>query len=196
MHQVRRPQENHKFVLSAWTVTRGGEHSTTRGSSENWGTSQSRGTSATRGWSDDHLAGHSTSGSRTRSREDGQNHSYTAEQSQTDGMSWSDAASTQRVYEYAVEPAVLQNLPDGALLLADRGAPGADPLAVECDPVIVTLPGFSDQSLAPVSEHHHIAPHRTASVTDWWPGDSQREQPAWPGQAPPLRLPPRHPSDQ
>jgi hypothetical protein len=190
---------HHKFVLSAWTATRGGEHSTTRGSSESWGTSQSRGTSATRGWSEDHLFSQSTSGSRTRSREDGQNYSYAAEQSQTDGTSWSDAASTQRVYEYAVEPAVLQNLPDGALLLAGRGAPGADPLAVECDPVIVTLPGFSAQPLAPVTEHRHIGPPRAAPPPDWWTGTNQREQDAWPAssaQAPPLPLPPRFPPDQ
>jgi hypothetical protein len=171
---------HHKFVLSTWTATRGGERSATSGSSESWGTNHSRGTSATRGWSEDHLAGQSTSGSRTRTREDGQNHSYTAEQSQTDGTNWSDTASTQRVYEYAVEPAVLQNLPDGALLIADRSAPGTDLLAVECDPVIITLPGFSAHPLAPVSEYRHIGAPTTAPAPDWWPGKSQREQAGWP----------------
>jgi hypothetical protein len=190
---------HHKFVLSSWTATRGGEHSTTRGSGKSWGTSQSRGTSATRGWSEDHLSNQSTSGSRTRSREDGQNHSYTAEQSQSDGTSWSDAASTQRVYEYAVEPAVLQNLPDGALLLASSGAPGADALAVECDPVIVTLPGFSVQPVGPVSKYQHIGPPTAAPAPDWWPGTNPQEQDAWPAgsaQTPPQRLPPQYPPGQ
>jgi hypothetical protein len=74
-----------------------------------------------------------------------------------DGTSWSDSAGTQRVYEYAVEPAVLQNLPDRALLLAVRGATvatgssGSRLRAVECDPRIVTLPGVSTRPLAALS---------------------------------------------
>ncbi len=53
--------------------------------------------------------------------------------------------ATQRVYEYAVEPAVLQNLPDHALLLAVRGPAGPQLQAVECDPAIATLPGVIPQ---------------------------------------------------
>jgi hypothetical protein len=70
--------------------------------------------------------------------------------SQSDGTSWSDAAATQRVYEYAVEPAVLQNLPDHALLLTARGPSGPRLRAVECDPAILALPGVSTRPLAPV----------------------------------------------
>jgi hypothetical protein len=58
----------------------------------------------------------------------------------SDGVSWSTAQNTQRVYEYAVEPTVLQHLPRGALLLPARSTT-ADLLAVECDPQIITLPG-------------------------------------------------------
>jgi hypothetical protein len=54
-----------------------------------------------------------------------------------------DATATQRVYEYAVEPAVLQNLPDCALLLAARGPAGPQLQALERDPAIATLPGLS-----------------------------------------------------
>ena len=39
-----------------------------------------------------------------------------------EGTNWSNAAASQRVYEYTVEPAVLQNLPDQALLLVTRGS--------------------------------------------------------------------------
>lgn len=46
----------------------------------------------------------------------------------------------QRVYEYAVEPSVLQSLPDNVLLVP---APAGQVQAVECDPEIVTLPRVS-----------------------------------------------------
>ena len=45
-----------------------------------------------------------------------------------EGTNWSNAAASQRVYEYAVEPPVLQHLPDHALLLVTRG-PGPVPAA-------------------------------------------------------------------
>ena len=52
-----------------------------------------------------------------------------------DGTNWSDAAATQRVYEYAVEPAVLQNLPDRALLLATPSPAGPQLRAAGRDPI-------------------------------------------------------------
>jgi hypothetical protein len=99
------------------------------------------------------------SGSHSRSREYGQSYSYGTEQSEADGTNWSDAASTQRVYEYTVEPAVLQNLPDNALLLAARPA-GTSPQPVECHPSIVTLPHVSTAPFGPVA----AAPARAAAV--------------------------------
>jgi hypothetical protein len=137
---------HHKFVLSGWTVSRGGEHTATSGTSESWGTSQSRGYSTTHGWAEDHLFDRTASGSHTRSREYGQNHNSGTERSQSDGQNWSDAASTQRVYEYSVEPAVLQNLPDNALLLTARPA-GTGLQPVECHPSIITLPHVSTSPL-------------------------------------------------
>ena len=57
-----------------------------------------------------------------------------------EGTNWSDADTTQRVYEYAVEPVTLQHLPDHALLLIETRPEGGRKLTpVECDPAIVTL---------------------------------------------------------
>ena len=173
---------HHKFVLSGWTATRGGEHSSTRGTTQTWGNSQSRGYSSTRGWAEEHLFNQSASGSNTRSREYGRSYSRSTEQSEADGTSWSDATSTARVYEYAVEPAVLQNLPDNALLLTARSA-GTSLQPVECHPAIVTLPYVSTTPLGPVS----AVPPRSAAA----PPERERPQiaprhyqPRWPQQAP------------
>jgi hypothetical protein len=139
---------HHRFVLSGWTATRGSDHTTTRGTSESWGTSQSRGTSTTSGWNEDHLFNRGTSGSSTRSREHGQNYNHGTEQSQSDGTSWSAARNTARVYEYTVEPAVLQSLPDHALLLANRPN-GTTLQPIECHPAIISLPHASTAPLGP-----------------------------------------------
>lgn len=75
----------------------------------------------------------------------------------------------QRVYEYRVEPTVLQDLPEQALLLADR-SPGRLRLrAVECDPSIITLPGARTGPLPPppaLTQGDDPAPT--------WPPDSHR----------------------
>ena len=147
---------DHKFVLSGWTASLGGEQSITQGITRAWGDSHSRGVSGTRGWGEGQLASRTTSGSRTRSSERGSSYSYGIEQSEAEGTSWSDTASTARVYEYTVEPTVLQNLPDTALLMTGRLA-GTGLQPVECHPAIVNLPHVSTTTLAP-------APHR------WPPG--------------------------
>jgi len=151
---------NHKFVLSGWTATFGGDHSTTRGTSQTWGDSESRGSSRTRGWTEDHLLSRSSSGSHTRSREYGHSFSHGTEQSGSDGQNWSDASSTARVYGYAVEPAVLQNLPDNALLLTARTA-GTSLQAVEFHPAIITLPHVSTTPRTPQRRDTGPAPARS-----------------------------------
>jgi transposase len=105
----------HTFTVSGWTVTHGGEHGTSRTAG------YSRGTSQTRGWSGDGLFATSALGAQSRSRDHGRNQEWSQSGSESDGESWSDARNTQRVYEYAVEPAVLQNLPGNALLLPAHG---------------------------------------------------------------------------
>lgn len=57
-----------------------------------------------------------------------------------EGTSWNDAAAAERVYEYAVEPRTLQDLPDYALLLVKGQGNGSVLQPVECNPEIVTLP--------------------------------------------------------
>ena len=49
---------HHKFTVSGWTATQGGEHSTASTSGYSHGTSQSRGTASTSGWSGDGIWDH------------------------------------------------------------------------------------------------------------------------------------------
>src|SRR5580658_8765385 len=138
----------HTFVLSQRTVTLGRNDSTTRTDTDGRGVSDSVTVAFGAGWPGNPL----DLGQRSRGVSTSRN--WSTGMSWADGTSWSDSAGTQRVYEYAVEPAVLQNLPDQALLLAVRGAGGpAGPRlrAVECDPGIVTLPGVSTRPLAALS---------------------------------------------
>jgi hypothetical protein len=118
----------HRFVLSSFTATRGGSQSVTHGTSQTWSGGETRGLGSGRGGS--------------RSRDFSRNETYSAEESRTDGTNWTDADTRTRVYEYAVEPMVLQNLPDNALLLVTRTA-RTGMQSVECHPAIVTLPGVS-----------------------------------------------------
>jgi hypothetical protein len=160
---------DYRFVLSQITKNVGGNESHTEsdtegegdsdtislstsiGTSTNWGTTRSSG--ATRsggglfGFSD-----RSTNTGNSRTRGGGTNQTDTRGQSRSVsrnwssaysyavGTNWSDADTTQRVYEYAVEPVTLQHLPDHALLLVETRHEGGRKLTpVECDPAIVTL---------------------------------------------------------
>jgi hypothetical protein len=192
----------HTFTVSGWTATRGGEHSTASTSGYSHGTSQSRGTSTTSGWSGDGLWDQTSSGGRTRSRDHGRSQEWSQSDTASDGTSWSTAQSTQRVYEYAVEPAVLQQLPGNALLFPARGTT-AGLLAVECDPQIITLPGAA-ASLAPASDPaitrpaaeadglQELAAPRHQPASHLWRGDATDSAPAWPPQRPGPRSPRPH----
>jgi hypothetical protein len=135
--------------------------------------------------------------------------SYTATRggwSQSGGTYWSDTETRQRGYEYAVEPTALQNLPDCALLLADRASGNLRLHAVECDPAIITLPGASTAPLPPPASlsyggtppavadtMHPAGPAIDASgqyPAEWqepsggepgphWPPDDQPPDPPW-----------------
>jgi hypothetical protein len=128
---------HHTFVLSSFTATYGGERSVTQGTSQTWGRSETRGSHTSRERGDGLFSPTSS-----RSRDYSRNWSYGTEESSTDGTNWNDSETRQRVYEYAVEPAVLQNLPGNALLLVTQTA-STGMQAVECHPAIVTLPGVS-----------------------------------------------------
>ena len=128
--------------------------------------------------------------------------SYTATRggwSQSGGTYWRDTETRQRGYEYAVEPTALQNLPDCALLLADRADGSLRLHAVECDPAISTLPGASTAPLPPPgtlaygNAMHPAGPAIDAPdqyPAEWqepaagepapdWPPDDQPPDPPW-----------------
>jgi hypothetical protein len=177
---------HHKFVLSGYTATRGGSRSSTRTTGESGGTSQSRTASSTRGWSEDHLGRRTASGGRTRSHEYSTSTSWSTGLSEEEGANWSDAASTERVYEYTVEPSVLQHLPDHALLLVSH-SPSRPPQPVECHPEIVTLPGVATTPLSATPARYPAAgggqpqiapPHKLPQ----WPQHAADIQPARPAQ--------------
>jgi hypothetical protein len=116
--------------------------------------------------------------------------------SQSDGTSWNDATSYQRVYEFAVEPAVLQHLPDNALLLATRGAAGPGLQAVECHPGIITMASVSTMPLPTTAPWHppagaHPGPAQISAPPErpQWPPPRDRPQRAW-------QAAPRHRSEQ
>lgn len=144
---------HHTFAMSSFTATRGASTTKTEGASIATSTSESTSDSKNRGWqssggllefgSDNRSGGKGKTKGTSSSQNEGQNWSS------ADGTNWSDARGVQRVYEYRVEPTVLQDLPELSLLLADR-SPGTLRLrAVECDPSIITLPGASAAPLPP-----------------------------------------------
>jgi len=137
----------HKFVLSQLTATHGGSRTATATTTQ----ADTAGDTITVGWntgwnttSTGLLAGQSgrgRAGGRNRSVSRSVSRTWSDALSWAEGSNWSGAAASQRVYEYAVEPPVLQHLPDQALLLV-TSTPGGPVLhAVECDPAIITLPG-------------------------------------------------------
>jgi hypothetical protein len=150
----------HTFVLSQLTASYGGSESLTRSDSYGHGD----GSTASVSWPEFGLGPGSRSDGRSTSR------NWSAGSSWADGTNWSDAASLQRVYEYAVEPAVLQNLPDHALLLAARGPSGRHLRAVECDPAISAL---ADGRPRPQPPLRVPAQGRRAELTTLLPGLTQ-----------------------
>jgi hypothetical protein len=156
----------HKFVLSQLTATLGGNETHTRTDTEGYGVTDAFTFGSSQGWADSHLGGSRNNGM-SRSRGLTTSRNWSVAQSWATGTNWSTAAAAQRVYEFAVEPSVLQNLPDHALLLTGPGRVGPGLRAVECDPAIVTLPGVSTRPLAPVPVPAQVSlAHRMPD----WPG--------------------------
>jgi len=181
----------HRFVLSQLTANLGG--------SQTHAVTETEGHTVTDiihvGWS----TGWRASGGepdRGRSRGRTVSRTWSTALSWAEGSNWSNAATSQRVHEYAVEPAVLQHLPDYAVLLVTRGPAGPVLQSVECDPAIVTLPRVSAAPLPDPARRlsgdaapaPSIAPG-TAPVSAGWPG-----RPAGPGPPPPG--PPAGPRDR
>jgi hypothetical protein len=141
----------HSFVVSSYTATHGGSETSTYGGSEGYGTGDSASNARTHGWLGNGFPGfhEASSGGRTRTDGTSTSQNWSQSWSGSDGTSWSDTQTRQRVYEYAVEPTTLQNLPEYALLLADRTGGTLTMRAVECDPAIITMPGVSTAPLPP-----------------------------------------------
>lgn len=142
----------HTFALSQLTATLGGSHTAALTETEGHSTTDTISIGWNTGWKASRsygLLGGSDSGSRGqfRSRSRAVARNWSTARSWADGTNWANAAASQRVYEYAVEPSVLQNLPDYALLLVTRGSGGPVLAPVECDPAIVTLPRVSSTPL-------------------------------------------------
>jgi hypothetical protein len=141
----------HRFVLSNVTATLGGSDTHTLTETEGQTVSDTIHTGSQAGWKSrlhpggPRIAGHPEFRGPSRSRSVSRN--WSTARSWAESTNWSNAAASQRVYEYAVEPAVLQNLPDQALLLVTRGSGGPVLTSVECDPAIVTLPRVSNSPL-------------------------------------------------
>jgi hypothetical protein len=153
----------HKFLLTQVTASVGGSQTHTAEVSESLSESDAINPGAGAGWLKGAAAGlaglagpaaglaalrrASGAGSqRTSSR------TWSTAYSQAVATNWSDAESTQRVYEYSVEPTTLQHLPDYAMLLVTSLPGGGRSVApVECNPEIVTLPRVSTDPLPAVS---------------------------------------------
>lgn len=142
----------HTFAVSSFTVTRGDSLTTTRGASDSAGTGTSTSIARTDGWSQSGggpFSGIVNSGGRTRTSGTSTSRAWGTNWSQAQASNWSDAQARQRVYEFAIEPTVLQGLPEHALLAADRSGKSLRLRAVECDPSIISLPGVSMAPLPP-----------------------------------------------
>lgn len=199
---------DHRFVLSQITKNVGGNEShtstdtqgegdsetrstsSTTGTSRNWGTSRSSGVSHSGGEMFGLFPDRSTSSQRGRNRGGGTSQSdtegtatstsrnWSAAYAFAEGTNWSDADTTQRVYEYVVEPVTLQHLPDHALLLV-QSAPGGGRTVtpVECDPAIITLdrvttgalpdPPAPQQAIPGPAALTRQPPHWTAPPPQW-----------------------------
>jgi hypothetical protein len=201
----------HKFVLSGHTTSRGGDRTRTTGTTRTRGTSETRGWNSSRGWSENHgysgdgyQSGVTESGGRGTSRDYSKSYSYGTEESVSEGTNWSQGTTTERVYEYTVEPTVLQNLPDNALLLLNRDA-STSLQPVDCHPGIVTIPSLTTDphgpapatppapaaapaDVAPQADQPALAPPRAEPR---WPAAPRDPQPRY--ARPPRRKPPTTP---
>ncbi|GAA0479456.1 hypothetical protein Ade02nite_39640 [Paractinoplanes deccanensis] len=129
----------HKFVLSRLTRSLGGDETHTL--ADTYGETETKGGERGSRMSGRHLRRFSsTNWSKSRN--------WSQTESTARGTNWSDAATADRVYEYVVEPRVLQDLPEYAMVLVRNEGQGSVVQAVEVDPAIVTLPRVSMKPIA------------------------------------------------
>jgi hypothetical protein len=167
----------HSFVLSELTANLGGSQTSTVTETEGQAVTDSIHVGWRTGWRAPGSRGADDPPARGRSRGRTVARNWSTALSWAEGSSWSNAATSRRVYEYAVEPAVLQHLPDHAVLLVTRGAAGPVLQPAECDPAIVTLPRVSAAPLPdpgralPADEDRppSLAAPAAASASAGWP---------------------------
>ena len=137
----------HTFVLSQLTATHGGSRTTTSTTSQAHAITDTISIGWNTGWnttSSGLLVGesaHGRSGGETRSAARSVSRTWSEALAWAQGTNWTAAGTRQRVYEYTIEPTILQHLPDQALLLVTSTPQGPALQAIECDPAIITLPG-------------------------------------------------------
>ncbi|GAA2421526.1 hypothetical protein GCM10010191_36320 [Actinomadura vinacea] len=186
----------YRFVLSQITKNIGGNESHTQtdttgesdsetlstsrttGTSTNWGTSRSSGATYSGGEmfpdrSTNRQSGTNRGGSSSTSDTTGTatstSRNWSAAYSFAEGTNWSDADTTQRVYEYVIEPVTLQHLPDHALLLIESAPGGGRTLTpVECDPSIITLERVSTSPLPEPPAPQQALTTGAPSTTPQW----------------------------
>ncbi len=176
----------HRFVLSNVTASLGGSDTRTITETEGQTVTDTIHIGGQAGWRR-HVPGHRPGNpggeeSRRRSRSRSVARNWSTARSWAESTNWSNAAASQRVYEYAVEPTALQNLPDQALLLVTRGSGGPVLRSVECDPAIVTLPRVSVSPLPGPADVRAAGPGSGALPG---PAQAQLPGPAALGQAGP-----------
>ncbi|HZN18119.1 MAG TPA: hypothetical protein VFB84_08035 [Micromonosporaceae bacterium] len=103
------------------------------------------------------------SGGDSRSEGDSYSRDWTRTVQVAQQIGWNEAESSQRVYEYTVEPTTFQGLPDHALLLVEHTARGPAVKAVECNPGLVLLPGVSTEPLPPQPRETLVVPTQRAA---------------------------------
>jgi len=147
----------HTFVLSELTANLGGSQTRTVTETEGHTVTDTIRVGWHTGWRSPGPPAARDEPARRRPRGRSVARNWSTALSWAEGSSWGNAATSRRVYEFAVEPAVLQHLPDQAMLLVTRGPAGPVVQPVECDPAIVTLPRVSavplpDPRAAPPSD--------------------------------------------
>ncbi|MFF9012204.1 hypothetical protein ACF09C_04420 [Streptomyces sp. NPDC014870] len=193
---------DYKFILHSLTDTQGESvsdsvtHTTgtststatsvgfSRSWGENWGTSSSSTYSDGFGFPTSTTSGSSSGGNYSESENRSVTKTFGTNEStaHTKGttVSTSDGTTTQRVYEYVLEPTQLQGLAEFSLVFVERGPDGAVRThAAVCNPNIVKLERFSNQPLVelPLPQQVAVPPQRPAAA------------PAQPAQAPPPQAP-------
>jgi hypothetical protein len=167
----------HTFELSQLTANLGGSQTHTVTETEGQTVTDTIRVGWRTGWRTSGSGGAADSRARGRSRGRTVARNWSTALSWAEGFNWSNAATSQRVYEYAVEPAVLQHLPDHAVLLVTRGSAGPVLQPVECDPAIVTLPRVSTAPLpdpGPVTSADAARPPSLAATAPpGWPAPAR-----------------------